>query len=131
MNGRTIYLARLIGIVMLVTSVSMLIAPDTIAAAVVGTVDSQPLLFLFAFPALTCGVALLLAHSEWTGGYVPVLVTLVGWSLTLKGGLLMVLSAAQERALLDGLGYTGHIRIWAIAPLLIGIALSWGGFRER
>jgi hypothetical protein len=43
----------------------------------------------YAIISLAMGVLIILGHNVWSGGALPVVVTLVGWSILAKGLLLL------------------------------------------
>ncbi len=52
-----------------------------------------PLLFLCAMIAMFAGLAMILGHNVWSGGTLPIVVTMIGWASLAKGISLMFLSA--------------------------------------
>jgi hypothetical protein len=51
-------------------------------------VHNSPLLLTFGMVFLTAGLAIVLGHNVWSGGALPVVVTVVGWLLLIRGLIL-------------------------------------------
>jgi hypothetical protein len=92
-------------------------------------IGNPPLLFIAGLLGTTAGLAIVLSHNVWSGGVLPVVVTLFGWASLLKGVLLLVLSPEMEsRVFLAGLQYERHPNLYTAFLLLIGIYLTYAGF---
>jgi hypothetical protein len=82
--------------------------------------------------AVTAGLAIILAHNVWSGGALPVIVTLFGWASLIKGSLLLILSPGTEsRVFIVGLHYEQHPNLYAAAVLLLGAYLTYAGFSSK
>jgi hypothetical protein len=74
-------------------------------------------------------LAIILAHNVWSGGTLPIIVTLFGWVSLIKGTLLLVLSPETEsRVFIVGLHYDQHPNLYAGFALLLGAYLTFAGF---
>ena len=94
-------------------------------------VQTPPLLFMAGLMGMTAGLAIVLAHNVWSGGALPIIVTLFGWAALIKGLLLLLLSAETEsRVFIVGLQYDRHPNIYAVFVLLLGAYLTYGGFNS-
>jgi hypothetical protein len=92
-------------------------------------IQNPPLLFMAGLMGVTAGLALVLAHNVWSGGVLPVIVTLFGWASLLKGMLLLLLSPEMEsRVFIVGLRYEQHPNLYATFLLLVGAYLTYAGF---
>ncbi len=80
---------------------------------------------------VTAGLAIVLAHNVWSGGALPIMVTLFGWIILIKGLLLLVLSPETElRVFIVGFHYEQHPNLYAALPLLFGCYLTYAGFNS-
>lgn len=88
-----------------------------------------PLLFMAGIMGMTAGLAIVLSHNVWSGGVLPIIVTLFGWVSLIKGMLLLVLSSETEsRVFVVGLHYEQHPNLYASFMLLLGAYLTYAGF---
>ncbi len=92
-------------------------------------IQDRPLLFMSGLMGVTAGLAIVLAHNVWSGGVLPIIVTLFGWTSLIKGMLLLLLSPETEsRIFIVGLGYEEHPNLFAIFALLLGAYMTYSGF---
>jgi hypothetical protein len=74
---------------------------------------------------------MVLGHNIWSGGGLPVTVTLIGWLSLFKGVLLLFLSPEAEPAFfLAGLHYGQLFDLYVAITLFLGIYLTYGGIRS-
>jgi vacuolar-type H+-ATPase subunit I/STV1 len=92
---------------------------------------NPPMLFVLGLITLAVGLAMILVHNVWSGGALPVIVTLVGWLTLAKSLLFLSLSPESEAAFfLSGLHYEQLFYLYATICLILGIYLTYGGFRS-
>ncbi len=124
MPSRTTFLARLIGLYCVLVGLFMLTHKQATANIVTGMVHSQAQLFFAGLVAMSCGLALVLGHNVWSGGPVPVIVTLTGWLSLMKGLTLLFLTPdAAPVFFLEGLHYEQFFYGYAAFTILLGVAL--------
>ncbi len=129
MSSSTIFLARLIGLYSLIVALAMMLHGHDSVLMVEAIVRSAPLLFIAGMIALIAGLAIVLGHNVWSGGALPVLVTLVGWVSLVKGALVLFLMPAGTAPLfLIHLQYGLLFYPYTAISLLLGLYLTWAGF---
>jgi hypothetical protein len=128
MEQRTIFLSRLIGLFTLVLSLSLLAEKQSSVDTVNALVHERPLLLILGMMGLLAGLAIVLCHNVWSGGVVPVLVTLVGWWILIRGALLILLPAGEAVRLFDILRYGQLFYVYMGVSLIIGLFLTYRGF---
>jgi hypothetical protein len=126
MPARTLFLARLIGLFLIAVGLSMLVQGHWMAETITALAHDQPLVYVLALITFACGLAIVLAHNRWSGGALPVVVTILGWIILIKGLVLLLLPPGAEVALFARLIY-----LYAAVDLAIGIYLAWAGFTTR
>jgi len=129
MTPRTIFLSRLIGLYCLLIGLAMISHKDATVSAVSAFYHSAPALMLAGVIALILGLALVLGHNVWTGGVVPVLVTLTGWISLLKGLLLLFFTPDSGATIFEQLHYADNFFAYMAITLALGAILTYGGFR--
>ena len=91
--------------------------------------QDRPLLFVCGLMGVSAGLAIVLAHNVWSGGALPIIVTLFGWASLIKGMFLLILSPDTEsRVFIVGLRYEQHPNLYAAFVLLLGVYLTYAGF---
>jgi hypothetical protein len=94
-------------------------------------VHNPPVLFIVGVITLVAGLAMILGHNVWSGGVLPVIVTLVGWLTLIKGLLFLFLSPeAAVGFFLGGLHYEQLFYLYVAISLIFGVYLTYGGFRS-
>ncbi len=130
MRPRTLFLARLIGLFLIVVSLAMLVQKQGLALAITALVHDRAALLVIAMIGLAGGLAMVLAHNVWSGGALPVIVTMIGWLLALRNALVLFLPAEALLALFDAFHVERFYYLYAVIDLLIGVYLTWAGFRR-
>jgi hypothetical protein len=131
MNSRTVFLARLVGLFLLVLSLAMLVQRGSIEPAVYALVEDRAALLVVAMLGVVGGLAMVLAHNIWSGGPLPVIVTLVGWSLLIRNSLLLFLPSEAVVALFAAFHVDQLYYLYAVIDLAIGLYLTYAGFSRR
>jgi hypothetical protein len=129
MSARTIFLSKLMGLFLVLVGLSMLIQGRLIAETFDGMMRDAPLLFIVGIIAIACGLAIVLVHNRWTGGVLPVVVTILGWATLLKGIMLLFLPPPVRISIFEALRYGQLIYLYATIDLAIGIYLTIAGFK--
>jgi hypothetical protein len=89
MSKLTVFLARLTGLSTILVVIALLVRGSAIIDT---TVADAPVMLAYAIISLAVGVSMILGHNVWSGGALPVVVTLVGWLILAKGLLLLFLT---------------------------------------
>jgi hypothetical protein len=125
MSRLTVFLARFIGLFTVVVVLACLLRGPAIIEA---TAADGPVMFAYAIVSLAIGIAIILGHNVWSGGALPVIVTLVGWLILAKGLLLLFLAPDSTSRLFEQMGYRSHYYLFLSPALVIGLYLTWAGF---
>jgi hypothetical protein len=129
MSSRTVFLGKLFGLYLIVVSITMFAHPQATVDIMTAIIQNPPLLFIAGIIGVTAGIAIVLGHNVWSGGVLPVIVTLFGWVSLIKGMLLLLLSPATEfQVFIVGLQYQQHPNSYAAFALFLGIYLTYAGF---
>jgi hypothetical protein len=125
MSRLTVFLARSIGLFMILLVAGLLVRDGNVIEA---TAADGPVMLSYAIISLAMGVAMVVGHNVWSGGALPVVVTLVGWLILAKGLLLLVLSSEMLAGTMQQIRYGEHDRLYLAPALVIGLYLTWAGF---
>ena len=131
MSPRTVFLSRLIGLYSILVSLSMVTHKQATVEMVTVLVHNSPLLFIVGLITLVAGLAMILGHNIWSGGALPVIVTLIGWLTLIKSLLFLFLSPeAAVGFYLGRLHYEQLFYMYDAIALILGVYLTYGGFRS-
>jgi len=125
MSRLTVFLARYIGLFTVLLVAALLIRGS---AMVETAIADRPLMFTYAIISLAIGLAMILGHNVWSGGVLPVVVTLVGWMILAKGLLLLFVTPDALTRLFERMQYGEHYALYLAPSLVIGLYLTWAGF---
>ena len=67
MSPRTVFLSRLIGLYMILVSLSMAAHKQATVETITALVHNSPLVFLTGIIAVVAGLAIVLGHNAWSG----------------------------------------------------------------
>ena len=90
------------------------------------TVADGPVMLVYAIFSLGAGLAMILGHNVWSGGTLPMIVTLVGWVIFAKGLVLLAVTPETLTPLLERMQQ--HYPIYIVPALIIGLYLTYAGF---
>ena len=131
MPALTIYLSRIIGVVMLIAGVAMLMDKQMVIAAVSQLgIDRTPLLLL-GLMRVAGGAAIVLVHNFWTRGFWPLVVTLTGWAILLRGVMVLFVPPDVMAVIVAASHFVDFYYVYAAIPLVVGICLSLRGFSAQ
>ena len=131
MSRLTIYLGRLIGLFLLIAALSMFLDKDSVVEMATALIDDRALLLIVGLIAFGIGLAIVVGHNVWSGGPLPVLITLFGWSQLLRGLALLFLPAEAQVAFFQVMRLEDFFYIYAGIPLVVGAYMTYAGFTHK
>lgn len=123
-----IFLAQLIGLSLLIVSISMLARREAMIALVESMMQNPPLLFVLGIIQLLGGLAIVLTQDASSGATLPLIITMIGWWLMVRAGLLMFLSQDALWALFDAVELEKYYYASNALGLVLGGYLTYAGF---
>jgi len=81
----TIFLAKLIGLYCVLFGLAMVAQKEAMLDIAAALMRNGPVLLIVEVIAVTAGLAMAIGHNVWSGGALPVLVTLLGWIMLIRG----------------------------------------------
>ena len=132
MPPRTTFLGRFIGLYLIFISLAMLTHKQATIESMTALMHNPPLLFVVSLIAMAAGLAMVLSHNVWSGGMLPVVVTVTGWLMLTKGVLLLFLSPeAASGIFLAKPHYEQFFSLYTGIALFLGIYLTYEGSRRQ
>jgi hypothetical protein len=131
MSPRTPFLSRLIGLYAILVALSMFSRGQATVETVAALLQNPSMVFVLGVVKLAAGLAMVLAHNIWSGGALVVVVTLVGWMTLIKSLVFLFLPPEMEaRLFVERLHYQQLFYFYWALPLVLGLYLTYGGFRS-
>jgi hypothetical protein len=128
MSLLTIFLAKLLGLYCIIVALAVMTRKQSTVATLKALIANPPLLLLVEVLGLAGGLAMIIGHNIWSGGALPVVVTLVGWLMAIRGAGLLALSPNATMKLFEALRYEQLFYFYMGATLLLGLYLIYAGF---
>ena len=128
MKPLTVYLGRLLGLFTLITSFWLLTERQNTLSTIPALLGDRPAMVIFAIIALAGGLAIVLAHNIWSGGVLPILVTLIGWVMLIRGVLFLFLPPEATLRILAAMQFERFFYIYLAIPFVLGLSLSYLAF---
>lgn len=122
------FLAQVFGVVLLALGVGMLFNADHYRKVFKQFMGEGTLYFLSGWIALPLGVVLILHHNVWQGPWWVVVLSLLSWSITLKGALLLIAPEWMQDMGKAWLKNTALLTVVGLIYLVLGAAFSYYGF---
>ena len=123
----SIFLAKLIGPILLVAGVAMLVNRKELDALAQEFLRSRAFLVLFGFIDLAAGLAIVLTHNVWIADW-RLIITLLGWLLLVRGLVRIFLpdqvKAFATKFLRNDNAVTASLAVTAA----LGLVLSYFGY---
>jgi hypothetical protein len=129
MSPRTLFLARLIGLFAILLSLSELAHKQQMVETANALVRDRPLVFMLSMISLLAALAMVLAHNVWSGGALPVVVTLFGWILLVRSALLLFLPPEAVAGMIEFFRFGQLFHVYSGITLILGLYLTYAGFR--
>jgi 1,4-dihydroxy-2-naphthoate octaprenyltransferase len=128
MRPATVYLGKLLGLFTLITSFWLLAERQTAVSTIPALLGDRPAMVIFAIIALAAGLAIVLAHNIWSGGVLPILVTLIGWVMVIRGVLFLFLPPEATLHILAAMQFEQFFYVYLGIPFVLGIYLTYLAF---
>jgi hypothetical protein len=128
MSPRTIYLSRLIGLFTLVVAASMIVNKPQAIATMAALVHDRAALIVLGVLGTAAGMAIVLAHQVWSGGPLPVVVTLLGWVILIRGMVLLFLPQPVTVRLVEWFRFDQFFYLYLGFAAGLGLYLAVHGF---
>jgi hypothetical protein len=126
--GSTYFLAQLIGLVLLSVGASMLFQKTVFMKVLNDITGNRSSLFMVGVILLLSGLSVVLTHNIWNAGFLPLVITLIGWVLILRGIVSMFVPGDGIARMISWFKVEELSWLYAILVLVIGAYLTWAGF---
>jgi len=129
MRPLTLYLSRLIGLFALALALVMIARRDSFGSIASALVHDPALLFVLGLITLAIGLAMVLAHNIWSGGILPVVITLIGWIQLIRGLVALLTPSDVLARFFDTMNFAQFSYGAFAITLALGLYLTYMGFK--
>lgn len=123
----SIYLARVIGLYLIIISLSILINPTRFTTMIKNIIDSPTTMFLLGLNILIWGLLLVVAHNIWEASW-AVLITIIAWITLLKGIFNFAFPEIMMNITQPFLTSRLWLRLTILIDFVLGLILCYYGF---
>lgn len=131
MSRLTIFLGKLIGLFLVIVSLAMLIQKEAIVEAVGELIHHRPTMLVLGMLTLIAGLAMVLGHNVWSGGALPVIVTVLGWLTLIRSVVLLFVPPQVLDRTFEAIRFEQLYYLFVAVPLLLGLYLTYAAFTGR
>ena len=131
MSSTTKYFGKLLGFYSVLVALAMITHKEATAGMLSRLTNHAGAPFAIGLIAVAVGLAMVLAHNVWSGGALPVVVTLIGWWSLIKGLLCLFLPVGVIAGVLVGPLYTKYFYVSPVISLLVGLYLIVASFSGK
>ncbi len=124
----TKYLAKVLGLWIVLALLGMIFARHTSVTTMNALFTNPPLMWVTGVFTMLVGLIVVVLHNRWSGGALPVIVTLYGWIALVKGVSLVWLRPEVQSAAWRSLQFDRFFIVYVVVALAIGGYLIYGGF---
>lgn len=128
MSPLTLFLGKFLGLSCLLMCAVLVARPKASLEAITAMMESPGLILVTGIFTTAGGTALVIGHTVWSGGALPVAVTLLGWLTLIKGIALMATPPRALTAFYRALHYPAWFRLSMTAALLVSTWLTVTAF---
>ena len=121
MSPLTLFLAKLLGAVLLTMAAAMALRGPAMARTAKRMTSDPGMVMIGGALRVSLGLATVIGHDVWSGGVLPVAVTLFGWALYFSGLLLLLGSPERLVAMVEGMKLERNMPAYALVIGLVGL----------
>ena len=121
-------LAKVIGPVLAFASLTIVIRRRRYIAAFAAFAEQPMLRYVIAMVELLAGAFLVVMHPHWSGPPAVMIITALGWVLTLEGAVFLWLSDAKVARVMRVINRPQWYVIWGAAAFVLGMYLTGFGY---
>jgi hypothetical protein len=127
MSPLTLFLAKLLGAMLLTIAAAMAARGPAMAQTAKRMTSDPGMVMIGGAVRVGLGLAVVIGHDVWTGGALPVAVTLFGWALYFSGLLLLFASPERLIAMVEGMKLERNLPVYALVTGLVGLYFLGAG----
>ena len=125
--GTSLFLAQLIGPVLIVIGVGLLLKKTEFREMATDFLSSRALIFVSGLLTLVTGLAIVLTHNVWEFNW-PVIITILGW-LSVFGGVFRILFPDSVQSMgTSMLDKPATMTVSGAIQIVLGLWLSYVGY---
>jgi hypothetical protein len=126
----TTFLAKLLGLWVVIAVLSLSLNREASIATLNALFADPALLWVTGAFTTVIGLAIVLVHNRWSGGLLPVIVTIYGWLALLKGVLFLAFPEPAQADFFRAMRFDQYFYEYLAVALAIGAFFTYEGFKR-
>ncbi len=126
----TTFLAKLLGLWVVLAVLSLAFNREASITMLNALFADPALLWVTGAFTTVIGLAIVLVHNRWSGGLLPVIVTIYGWLALVKGLLFLAFPAPAQADSFRAMHFDQYFYEYLAVALAIGAFFTYEGFRQ-
>jgi len=131
MSSHTKYISRLLGFYSVLVALAMISHRQETVGMLSRLTNHAGAPVVIGLLAFAVGLAIVLGHNKWSGGALPVVITLIGWWSMAKGMLCLFLPLSVFDKVLNGPLYKQYFYVTPAISLLLGFYLIFASYSGK
>lgn len=123
--------AKILGFWIVLAVLGLIIARQSWISALNALFADPALVWVTGVFTVLVGLTIVVLHNRWSGGALPIIVSIYGWIALLKGLSLVWLPPAAAMAAWQALHFDRFYLGYVIVALAVGAYLVYGGFTHE
>lgn len=123
----TKYLGKLLGFGIVLMVLGLMVNKSAAIDTMTRLFNDSGLMWVTGVFTMLFGLAVVVAHNRWSGGWFPVMVTVYGWLGTIKGLVFVWLPKPAQTAFYESLHFEQTFYPLLVVALVLGCILIYGG----
>jgi hypothetical protein len=124
----TTFFAKLMGFSLVLLALAMLATRQSTIETMNAFFADAPLMWITGVFTMMFGLTIVILHNRWSGGPLPIIVTLYGWIAVLKGASFIFFPPSAQAGFYQALHFDSFLTGYAIVALIIGAYLIYAAF---
>ena len=124
----SLFLAKVLGLYLVIISLSMLINKNRMPAIINGIVQNPSLQLVLGFHVLVIGILLIISHNVWTGATWQIVISVIAWIAFLKGLLNVAFPQVAQSMARGFMSSVAMLYFSILVNFLLGLYLCYYGF---
>jgi hypothetical protein len=124
----TYFLAQIMGVVCVLVSLAILLRKKVFIEVIHDVENNQALIFALGIISVVLGLLVVITHNFWQLGFLPLLITLIGWVMLIRGVLAIFVPQQIIKSFLRWARIEKLSWLYGLIILVIGLYLTYSGF---
>lgn len=124
----SIFLAKIIGFFMIIDGLMAITRKEDLIPVFADFKNKKIEMMILGMVLFVAGLLITASHNVWSGSIFQIVITLIGWIITIKGLLLVLVPVGCIASIVEKVNKPIFFTIGGLIAVLIGVLLTLSGF---